>query len=271
MESKTYLFSIDLEDVRRDVVDGNQYKDAVVSNTLTYLDWLDKSKSKCTFFTVGEIAENYPDLIKEISLKGHELACHSMHHIPLDKQNEKSFDLDIQKNIEALVKAGASNITGFRAPVFSLIESTKWAYAILKKNGIKYSSSVLSAENPLYGWPEFGTAQKEVDGVWEIPVSLMSFGPKAIPFAGGVYFRILPWIITKRAFRQNKEVFGYFHPYDIDTEQEQFMHAGINDSTFYNKLMYRNRHKLLPRLDQLMKGNWEIRTYQDYLKDRMHV
>lgn len=265
---KTYLFSIDLEDVRRDVVNGQQYRDAVVANTHKYLAWLKKHKSYCTFFTVGEIAESYPELIQEIQNQGHELACHSMHHIPLDKMSPEEFSKDLEQNIKALEKAGAKNIKGFRAPVFSLIQNTSWAYPILKKHGIEYSSSVLAAHNPLYGWKEFGEEQREVDGVWEMPVSLGKFGPKSIPFGGGIYFRILPWFYTRYAFKKSEEVLGYFHPYDLDSEQEKFMHAGINESKLFNYLMYRNRSKLLPRLDKLMKDGWEIISYQNYLEKK---
>lgn len=270
-QTKTYLFSIDLEDVRRDVENGHQYRDAVVSNTKKYLDWLARHNAHCTFFTVGEIAVKYPELIQEIQSKGHELACHSMHHIPLDKLSPEEFDKDLEQNIEALIKAGAKEIKGFRAPVFSLTENTGWAYPILKKHGITYSSSVLAANNPLYGWKEFGEEQKEIEGVWEIPVSLASFGPKTVPFAGGVYFRVLPWFFTKNAFKNAHEAIGYFHPYDLDEAQENFMHAGINNSRFFNHLMFRNRAKLLPRLDVLMKKDWEIVTYQNYLKNKAHV
>lgn len=270
-QPKTYLFSIDLEDVRRDVKDGHQYRDAVESNTIKYLDWLDKYNAQCTFFTVGEIAENYPSLIKEIQNRGHELACHSMHHIPLDKLNPNEFEKDLGANIEALIKAGAMDIKGFRAPVFSLTKKTSWAYAILKKLGISYSSSVLSAANPLYGWKEFGKEQKVIDGVWEMPVSLTKIGPKELPFGGGVYFRVLPWFITNSAFKSSTEVIGYFHPYDLDVDQEKFMHAGINNSNFFNHLMYRNRKKLLPRLDKLMQDNWNIITYQEYLNRKGYV
>lgn len=269
--NKTYLFSIDLEDVRRDVLNGHHYKDAVVSNTQKYLDWLAKHNAHCTFFTVGEIAANYPELIQEIQAKGHELACHSMHHIPLDKLSPEDFDKDLSENIEALLKAGAKDVKGFRAPVFSLTKTTNWAYPILKKHGISYSSSVLAANNPLYGWKEFGQEQKEIEGVWEMPVSLANFGPKTIPFAGGVYFRVLPWFFTKSAFKKSQEALGYFHPYDLDVDQEKFMHAGINNSSFFNHLMYRNRSKLLSRLDLLMKEDWKIITYQNYLETKDHV
>ncbi|MCE3228219.1 MAG: polysaccharide deacetylase, carbohydrate Esterase Family 4-like protein [Bacteroidetes bacterium] len=266
-----FLFSIDLEDARVGVVNGHQYKDRVVANTKIYLDWLKKTGFNCTFFTVGEVAEKYPDLIRKIIDEGHELACHTWNHVPLNKQNPESFKKDLEKNIEALYKCGASSVTGFRAPVFSLTKETQWAYDVMAACGITYSSSVLPAQNPLYGWQEFGQSKKQVNNsIVEIPMSLNKFGPLTIPFAGGVYFRCLPFFFIRQSFQKrfasSEPVLSYFHPYDLDTEQEHYMHAGINNSRFYNFLMYYNRKNLINRLDALLKMDVKIMTYQDYLK-----
>lgn len=272
-----FLFSIDLEDVRLGMPDGNGYKARVPANTEQYLKWLQKNKSKCTFFVVGNMAEAYPSLIKEIITEGHEIACHTQSHITLDKHTPESFKNDLQKNIGNLKSAGAENIKGFRAPVFSLTHKTQWAYKVLKELEFRYSSSVLPAKNPLFGCEEFGKNTKEVNGVLEIPMTLSKVGPASLPVAGGVYFRVLPWIILKKALKKMKEnspVLGYFHPYDIDTEQEKFMHPGINNSWFYNQLMYYNRKNVFDRLDLVMDMGFQIITYSNYVskyKNQHHV
>src|SRR5687768_16849238 len=109
---------------------------------MVYLDWLKKNNSFGTFFTVGAVAEKYPDLIKTIISSGHEVGCHTHTHIPLDQQTPDSFRKDLEKNIEALIRSGANSVKGFRAPVFSLTEKTQWAYDVLTECGISYSSSV---------------------------------------------------------------------------------------------------------------------------------
>lgn len=270
-KNNLFLFSVDLEDVRDGVEQGHRYKDRVVENTLAYLHWLKKYDSHCTFFTVGKIAERYPDLIKEIMGAGHELACHSYDHTPVDKFTPDEFKTDLEKNLNALTKAGASNVSGFRAPVFSLTEKTEWAHSVLNDLGFKYSSSVLPAKNPLYGWEGFGASVKKVsENLIEIPMSLNTFGPLMIPFAGGVYFRVLPFFLIKKSFEKvsqnNKPVLSYFHPYDLDTKQEQFMHGGINNSKFYNYLMYFNRKNMLGRLDKIMENDLKIMRYDEYIK-----
>ena len=273
---KIFLFSVDLEDVRLGIPYGLQYKDRLAANTIAYLNWLRKHTFKCTFFTVGNVAEKYPSLINEITSEGHEIASHTLSHIPLDQHTPETFKADLSQNIELLLKAGAKSVTGFRAPTFSLTEKTKWAYRILKELNLTYSSSVLPADNPLYGWKNFGSQPRKTDeGILEIPMTVGNFGPLVIPYGGGVYFRILPEFLislkTKTHTSVQNPLLGYFHPYDIDTEQEHFMHPGLNNSKVYNYLMYYNRHKVYNRLETLVKQGFSIMTYSEYVGKHLSI
>jgi polysaccharide deacetylase family protein (PEP-CTERM system associated) len=266
----TYLFSIDLEDVRFLVKDGLKYEERVPVNTYAYINWLKKNNFKCTFFVVGNVAETYPSLIRDIIAEGYEVACHSNRHIPLDKQTPEEFKRDTAQNIEALMRAGAGAIKGYRAPVCSMTERTQHYYPILRELGFNYSSSVLPAKNPLYGWEGFGRMPKKVaEGVIEIPISVSRIGPLTVPFAGGVYFRVIPKFLIMEKIKNydasKGPLTGYFHPYDIDTEQEHFMHPGINNNKLYNFLMYRNRDKVFARLDKIVGQGLAICTYSDYI------
>lgn len=267
----TFLFSIDLEDIRFRMENGGKYLERTPIMISKILEWLDKRRVKCTFFTVGDIAENYPEIIQELDNKGHEIACHSYRHITLDKLNQEEFKKDLYQNIEALLKAGAAAPIGYRAPNFSFTSDKKWVYSVMKDAGIRYSSSVLPANNPLYGWEKFGESNKEIDGVLEIPISLGKFLTKKIPFAGGIYFRVLPFVWVKKQFNiaagSPNPIVSYMHPYDFDTEQEKFMHPGINNSKFYNKLMYYNRKNLFNRLDAILKQT-KITTFKYWLEDK---
>jgi polysaccharide deacetylase family protein (PEP-CTERM system associated) len=270
-----FLFSVDLEDVRENVVNGFTYKDRVVENTHSYLNWLDSKNAKCTFFTVGKIAERYPDLIKQIINSGHEIACHSYSHIALNQFDENSFKLDLEMNLEALFKAGAKNVVGFRAPVFSLTKNTSWAHKVLIDMGFKYSSSVLPAKSPLFGWEEFGDKPKLINtSLMEIPITLGKMGPLKFPTAGGVYFRVFPWIVLRQniklCFNTGSPLLSYFHPYDIDVLQERFMHDGINNSKLYNYLMYFNRQNVFNRLNKLDVFDTKIIPYIDYVNNFKH-
>ena len=138
----------------------------------------------------------------------------------LDQQGRDEFRRHLEANVEAVVRAGAPRPSGFRAPNFSLMPATAWAYDVLRETGFSYSSSVLPAKNPFYGWEDFGERPKIVRGIAEIPMSVGSFGPLRIPIAGGVYFRTLPRAFIRRAINKHLKkglpLLGYFHPYDID-------------------------------------------------------
>jgi polysaccharide deacetylase family protein (PEP-CTERM system associated) len=266
--NKLFLFSVDLEDIRYRMKNGSRYAERVPAMTHRYLEFLSRHKMKCTFFTVGDVARAYPSLIKEIASEGHEIACHSDTHTELDKLGKEKFRVDLQRNMDSIRAAGVNEITGFRAPVFSLAKESAWAYEVFAELGIKYSSSVLPAKSPLYGWPEFGAAHKMVSGVLEIPMSVSSFGPVTAPEGGGVYFRVFPFFLVKsrikKRWKSGEPVLGYFHPYDIDDEQERFVHPDIDGSKIYNFILYYNRKNTLKRLEEVLSMGAQIIPYRTY-------
>jgi polysaccharide deacetylase family protein (PEP-CTERM system associated) len=267
--SPHFLFSVDLEDVRDMVPNGMMYTPKVPELTKKYLDFLKEKKSFATFFVVGSLARKYPDLIKLIRDEGHELGCHSDKHLPVSTQNQEDFRSDLEANINALKKAGVNNIYGYRAPTFSLTEEVSWVYPILEEFNLTYSSSVLPARNPLFGWPGFGDLPKKVGAITEVPITLSGTSILNVPFAGGVYLRALPYPLIdyffKKAIRRTA-VTSYIHPYDIDTEQEPFMHPYINDNKFYNFLLYYNRKNALSRISKLVKKfELNIIPYKQYI------
>jgi polysaccharide deacetylase family protein (PEP-CTERM system associated) len=263
------LLGIDLEDVRDWVKDGLRYREGVPETTRTYLDYFKKWDVKATFFVVGNLARRYPWLIAEIVEAGHEVACHGNKHLQLDKLCPQSFRADLQENLNILRDCEAKEIQGFRAPTFSLTQQTAWAYDVLADLGFTYSSSVLPAKNPLYGWPEFGkTARLMQQKIWELPITLLDIPGLSVPAAGGVYFRVLPFILTQQAIRKkikaDHPVLTYFHPYDIDTKQERFMHPDLSNKKHLNLLMYIGRASVLNRLNKLHKS-FPFLSYREYV------
>jgi polysaccharide deacetylase family protein (PEP-CTERM system associated) len=270
-KNNIFLFSIDLEDVRDQVENGLSYKERVPKMIEKYLNFLNKYKFKCTFFTVGITAERYPSLIKMLYDEGHEIACHTYFHEAIKEYSKVSFKDDLNRNIDVILKTGVNNIYGFRAPSYSMTENTQWAYEVLEELKFQYSSSVMPANNPLYGWKGFGTEIRKIGNIYEIPITITSNKFLNIPFGGGIYFRVLPFFYINRKFKmnfnKNKPVIGYFHPYDIDTEQERFIHPGINQNKLYHYMMFRNRKKVLAYLEKLkINFNYNIISYRNYIK-----
>jgi len=265
-----FLFSVDLEDVRTMIPDGDRYTEGVPRAMARYLAFLDENGMRCTFFTVGNIARAYPELIRELASAGHELACHSSEHRPLPRHDRESFRDDLARNLDDLQRAGAGEVTGFRAPVMSMTPETEWAYEVLHELGFQYSSSVLPAASPLFGWPGFERrVQRRAPGIWELPVTLTGWPILDLPFACGVYFRVLPLFVARLLCRRQRAsgepLVMYCHPYDIDTEQERFMHPELDDSRFFNWLMYVGRSRVVPRLQALVAESGAIVPYRDYV------
>jgi polysaccharide deacetylase family protein (PEP-CTERM system associated) len=266
---KTFLFAIDLEDIRLMLTNGSRYKERVPDNTYKYLEWLKKYNANCTFFITGNVAIKYPSLINEIIKEGHEVACHTNNHTPLYRFSPEEFKKDLFINKNILLQCGAASVEGFRAPIYSLTEKTSWAYNILKEAGFTYSSSVLPTNNPLHGWKNFSKEPVlTASGIIELPITVAKTFLYTMPVCGGIYFRNIPLFLLKKNIRSLKErtpLVAYLHPYDIDTEQEYFMHPEINNNKLYNYLMYRNRSKTFNRLDYIMTNGYKIITYKKYL------
>ena len=265
-----FLFSVDVEEFDVDPP-GRQFQRTPLPELLdVYVSWL--GEQKATFFVVGEIARQFPDAIRKLHEAGHELACHSDSHRRLDEMTPEVLSEDLACNRKAILAAAPSAvITGFRAPVLSMTPSTSWAYEVLGAQGFEYSSSVLAAKNPLYGWPGFGAVPRRFGPVLELPVTIGKFGPLEIPFAAGTYFRCLPASWLMRRFRAcangGQPVLGYFHPYDIDSAQERVMNRGVHRNPFMNWLLYVNRRRTLSRLNLTLQEGFRIFPYRDFIKN----
>ena len=193
------------------------------TNAAAILDLLDTLQVRGTIFIVGRIAETHPYLVREAAGRGHEIACHSYDHVTIDRETATSFAGKLAKAKNLLEQVGGRPVAGFRAPLFSLIRQTVWATDLIKEAGFAYSSSVLPAYNPVYG---FGGAPRAPfrwpNGLMEFPVPVASFLGTELPFLGGVYFRYLPWRKIASAIAQlssDSVPWMYLHPYDFDTQE----------------------------------------------------
>jgi hypothetical protein len=165
---------------------------------------------------------------------------------------------------------GCGEVRGFRAPVYSLTERTGWAWEVMAELGIRYSSSVLPARHPLHGWPGFSRGCSLTDaGVWELPFSLSGLPGLDLPFAGGVYLRALPFALVRwlfrREIRSGRPIVGYAHPFDIDPDQERFVHPELGGRRLYHHLMYWNRSGMLGRIERLTALGAAIVPYAEYV------
>jgi polysaccharide deacetylase family protein (PEP-CTERM system associated) len=234
----TNILTIDVEDwyMDTDISTWDSYEDRVVQSTEKILEILDETNTKATFFVVGYVAEHFPELIEEIKGRGHEIGTHGYTHTPITKRTPSEFEEDLLKSIGILEDITKDKIRGHRACEFSIVEKTSWAIDILKKNGLKYDSSVFPVKTHLYGVPDAPLFSYHItslnikrnnpeDDFLEIPLSVYSFPivHKNIPISGGFYLRIFPYWFIKHAMKRiNKKghpAIIYIHPWEFDPDQ----------------------------------------------------
>ena len=218
------------------------------------LELLDKHHTKATFFPLGWIAERYPQLVRKIVQHGHELASHGYGHERASDQTPEAFFSDINLAKILLEDLSGQEVTGYRAPSFSIGKSNLWAYDSLQRAGYRYSSSIYPIAHDHYGMPDSPRFAYEVrPGLMEIPITTLRLFERNFPSSGGGYFRLLPYSLSRWMIRrvnaQDREAgIFYFHPWEIDTEQPRV--NGINAKTRFRH--YVNIGQMQARLDRLL-------------------
>ena len=151
------IFTIDTEDwFHANYKDGlfqnsADVKSTVEENTEVYLRILEQYHATATFFVLGFVAEQHPQLVKRIADAGHEIASHGYGHQLVYKQTPEEFREDIHRSKGLLEDIIGQPVVGYRAPSWSITENSFWALDILTEMGFKYDSSIFPFKNFLYG------------------------------------------------------------------------------------------------------------------------
>jgi polysaccharide deacetylase family protein (PEP-CTERM system associated) len=226
----------------------------VERNINCVLQMLADHDTKATFFTLGWIAERYPQLVRLIVAQGHELASHGYGHERATDQTEQAFFTDIHLAKIILEDLSGMTVQGYRAPSFSIGSANLWAFDCLARAGYRYSSSVYPIRHDHYGMPDSPRFAYEVrPGLIEIPITTLRVLKRNLPSSGGGYFRLLPYVVSRwmlgrvNASDRESGVF-YFHPWEIDTEQPRI--AGISSKTRFRH--YLNIDRMEGRLNRLL-------------------
>lgn len=197
----------------------------VKDGTYILLDILEKYNIKSTFFCLGLVAKSYPNLIKEIAKRGHEIAAHSMLHKRVYSMSSHEFAIDTIDIKSLLEDITGQKILGYRAPSFSINAQTEFFYPTLIEQGFIYSSSLNPIKHDHYGdeaAPRFAFHPLENNKFLEIPVSTIEYKKKRFAIGGGGWFRFLPYMLFKYLSRQvNKEapLIFYTHPWEFVEDQ----------------------------------------------------
>ncbi len=225
--------SIDVEDwfqvenlksvIARDSWQSRQLR--VERNMDRMLSLMAETGARATCFVLGWIADRCPSLVRRIAAEGHEIASHGYGHELLGTLSPDRFRADVERSKAVLEDLAGRELAGYRAPAFSI---ASWAIPILQETGFRYDSSSF----PVFAHDRYGRLD-DVErragvvelrpGFHEVCVSCLEVWSKPVPWAGGGYFRLIPYPVFRRGVDRIVRAEGvyvfYIHPWEIDGEQ----------------------------------------------------
>ena len=258
----TNALTIDVEDyfqvsafapyIRRE--DWETRECRVERNVSRILQLLAERDVKATFFTLGWVAERYPQLVRQIVQGGHELASHGYGHERASDLSPQAFSQDITRAKKLLEDLSGAPVKGYRAPSFSIGTGNLWAFDALSQAGYEYSSSIYPIQHDHYGMPDSPRfAYRVGTGLLEVPVTTVRMMNRNLPSSGGGYFRLLPyalsrWLLRRVNQQDHESAIFYFRPWEIDVGQPRV--AGIDFKTRFRH--YVNIPRMETKLQQLL-------------------
>jgi len=206
---------------------GKEYFLPVLNNYLgILLDLLDLYNQNATFFCLGHIAKDYPDVIKKIAERGHDFGCHSSTHKLITEMTPEIFYRDTETALKRIEDICGEKVTSYRAPAFSITEKNLWAFEILADLGITIDCSLFPTTNNFSKFPPLNlscpfTLVCNEKKIKEMPINTVKIAGKQIIFSGGGYFRLIPYSLIKKWTNNSQYVMTYFHIRDFDKEQKR--------------------------------------------------
>ncbi len=237
--------------------DWGSFESRVAPNTDRLLELFASANVRSTFFVLGWVAERFPALVRRIVEQGHEVASHGYHHQLLYMLTPKQFREDVRAAKSAIENAAGSQVAGYRAPSYSVIQSSMWAIDVLIEEGHLYDSSIFPIHHDRYGIPDSPRhpyrLHRLAGSLLEVPGSTVRVGKINLPIAGGGYFRLLPYAWTKwgidRVNRLEREpVVFYTHPWELDPNQPRMPVGRATRVRHYGGL-----ERTSPRLTRLVQ------------------
>ena len=238
------------------------------------LDWLRQNDTLATFFVVGELLEYEPELLDKIIENDHEIGFHTMHHNRLD---EDDFKEKFSQELDRFAELTQKRSIGFRAPTFSLNNTSSWAIDTLEQKKYLYDSSIIPAKTNLYGNPNAEEKPYKISSnslekndengnLIEFPLLTTTFLGKKIPAAGGFYLRTLPMKVIKNAIRSQEEKqipsSFYIHSWELTPEFMPRIDLPMKEKF----ITYHNLEKSMSKMTEIIK-KFEFTTFKKYISN----
>ena len=218
----------------------------VERNTNLLLDLLADCRVHATFFVLGWVARRYPSLVRRIADEGHEVGSHGDTHRRFNSLTRDALREDLRISRDTLEQVTGSRVWGVRAPTFSISEEV---LDVLAEAGYWYDSSFFGfAQHDRYGHltTPVGPGAKVTEvrpGLFELPMSCVRVAGMTVPWAGGGYFRLIPYPLfrwgVKRNLRAERLFMFYLHPWELDAAEPR--PPGLTRTTRFRTYVGRRR------------------------------
>ena len=226
-------------------------------NTYKALDLLDSFNIKATFFVLGWIADRYPEIVRAVQSRGHEIASRGYYQRNIIQMPPAELREDLVRSREALERASGTKILGYRSSQRWFAPDDLWVLQFLAEEGYAYDSSFVITSRAFRAAPQRRFAHRLQFGekeLWEFPLPSYNFLGWLMPIAGGNYFRQFPHPLVKRAVKHWHGAYDapfimYFHIWELDTEQPRISAA----SRLEKIRQYRNLDKMPRFLEEYFK------------------
>jgi polysaccharide deacetylase family protein (PEP-CTERM system associated) len=218
----------------------------VVANTQRLLAILGQFGVRGTFFILGWVAERYPQLVRDIAACGHEIACHGFSHRLVYEQSPEEFYEETRRAKNLLEDISGSAVHGYRAASYSIVRKSLWALDILADLGFVYDSSIFPVRHDRYGIPDAERVPHRMStpkgkSIVEWPLATARILGMRLPVAGGGYFRLLPYRLSRWGLasinrREMRPFIFYLHPWEIDPAQPRVSATWLSRFRHYTNL-----------------------------------
>jgi polysaccharide deacetylase family protein (PEP-CTERM system associated) len=232
-----------------------RFESRVEVGTARTLELLAKHGATATFFVLGWVADEYPELMRTVAAAGHEIGVRGYYHRGIRDMTPEEFGADADRARAAVEQATGRTVIGYRLADGWLGEDDLWALGVLADLGFEYDSSLAPirrafADDPARRFPhvhEHGDRQ-----IVELPVSCGTMLGVRLP-VGGNYLRQFPGWVTRRAAArwvrsQTAPLVAYFHTWEMDADQPRLTAGG----RFTRLRHYRNLASMPDRVAALL-------------------
>ncbi len=226
-------------DIERDIPNMLDTYFGIRFGLIKILKIMDEFNIKGTFFCTANIVQRFPEYIRMIELKNHEIACHGFNHERLNQLDFKGCQEKIYQSKKILENfCKNSEIDGFRAPY---LKPPKFLFKILNNLGFKYDSSIQSHNNLEY--------------YQNNPYPIKEFHPSNY----NIFFRFpMGNLLLKSQSFKNESLILYFHPWEAVNMRNFIFNNNKKIIDLFKKAIFRPDH-------WVNTGKTFIKRFRDFI------